>query len=85
MLVNQRPLGLTVETTCVSCCLGACCSAFAASCSRLGDSESFVDAGAEASVGFIFVEEQSPAKTMVDTQAVATKATNDFMGELLGV
>jgi len=65
--------------------LGACCSAFAASCSRLGDSASFVDAGAEASVGFIFVEEQSPAKTMVDTKAVVTKATNDFMGELLGV
>jgi hypothetical protein len=40
----------------------------------LGDSASFVDAGAEASVGFIFVEEQSPAKTMVDTKAVATKA-----------
>jgi hypothetical protein len=50
----------------------------------LGDSESFVDAGAEASVGFIFVEEQSPAKAMVDTKAVVTKATIDFMGELLG-
>jgi hypothetical protein len=39
----------------------------------------------QALLTLIFVEEQSPAKTMVDTQAVVTKATNDFMGELLGV
>lgn len=59
--------------------MGACCSTFAASCSRFGASASFVEVGAEASVGFIFDDEQSPAKAVVAKQAATTKTSVLFI------
>ena len=66
-----------------SCCFGVCGVAFAASCKRLLLSATFVALGAEASVGLIFIDEQSLAKARLEKQVAAIKDRNDFMVKLL--
>ncbi|NBP40158.1 MAG: hypothetical protein EBV34_17285, partial [Betaproteobacteria bacterium] len=61
----------------------SCGASFAASCKRLLLSATFVAAGAKASVGLIFIDEQSLANAIPEKQAAAVKVRINFMAEIL--
>jgi len=74
---------LTAVFASATCCFGACGAAFAASCKRLLLSATLVAVGAEASVGLIFIDEQSLASARLEKQVATINEMIDFIGKLL--